>query len=241
MDRLFCINTISATSNPQTIVYAALHQDYSGDYIWDSRDKWPSEQECGEIAVKRLLAGDRGHWGPFEHPQIVLACGYVNHGTVQQLTRHRVGVSFDVQSFRYTGSQVIEVAEGKRDPEELFYLRPAGEYFDRQGKRYEYTAEERDDDLDTCIQASETYALRVSYGMSEEHARDLLPFCYRQHFVLSCNARALCHLLDMRWKKDAQQEIQWFSGLLFERFNEWMPEIAAYYKQHRSGRARLAP
>jgi thymidylate synthase (FAD) len=29
-------------------------------------------QRCGELIVKHLLAGDRGHYGPIEHPQITL-------------------------------------------------------------------------------------------------------------------------------------------------------------------------
>ncbi|MBU6230883.1 MAG: FAD-dependent thymidylate synthase, partial [Cyanobacteria bacterium REEB459] len=43
-------------------------------------------------------------------------------------------------SFRYTGQRIVDVAEGKRPVEEVFYLRPVGFYTDRQGKKYEYTA-----------------------------------------------------------------------------------------------------
>lgn len=53
---------------------------------------------------------------------------------MQQARTHRVGVSFDVQSFRYTGNQFIDVLEGKKDIEDVFYLRPVGYYTDRQGK-----------------------------------------------------------------------------------------------------------
>lgn len=241
MDKLFRVEILRATPNPQQLAWLAMHQDYLPDYIINCLDKAPDEATAGEYVIKHCLAGDRGHYGILEHPQITLACGYLPHSSMQQLRTHRVGVSFDVQSFRYTGQQVVEVAEDKRDPEEVFYLRPIGEYFDRQGKRYEYTAEERNDDLDTCIQASENYACRLNYGMSEEHARGLLPFDYRQHFVMSCNARSLMHLLDLRWKKDAQIEVQWFSELLFQRFSEWMPAIAEWYKTNRAHKGRLAP
>jgi thymidylate synthase (FAD) len=240
VDKLFRIETLRATPNPQQLAWLAAHQDYCSDYIINRLDKAPNETTAGEYVVKHLLSGDRGHFGPLEHCQITLACGYINHGTVQQLTRHRL-VSFDVQSFRYTGQHVVEVAEGRRNPEEVFYLRPVGDYASRQGKKYEYTEKWRQKDLDACIQASERYATSLSYDMAEENARGMLPFDYRQHFVMSCNARSLCHLLDMRLKKDSQIEIQWFSQLLLERFAEFVPAIAEWYKANRAHKGRLAP
>jgi thymidylate synthase (FAD) len=62
-----------------------------------------------------------------------------------------------VQSFRYTGKRILDVVDGKRDVEEVFYLRPLGFYSDRQGKKYEYTAEQRQQDLDWCLEASRRY------------------------------------------------------------------------------------
>jgi thymidylate synthase (FAD) len=49
------------------------------------------------------------------------------------------------------------------------------------------------------------------------------------------------HLLDLRWKKDAQLEAQKFCELLYLRFEEWMPAIALWYKENRAQRARLSP
>lgn len=240
MDHLFKVEIITSTPNPQQVIYAALHQDYSPDFVWESRDKWPNEQKCGEIVVQRLLAGDRGEWGPCEHPQIILACGYFPHFLVQQLTRHRL-LSFDVQSLRYTGEQVIEVAQGKRDLESVFYLRPVDKYTDRQGTHYEYTKQLRDIDFDRCYRAASDYAELRFEGLSEEHARNALPYCLRQHFVMSCNIRSICHLLDLRLKKNSQLEAQWFAQLLLERFEEWTPAIADWYKQNRAHKGRLAP
>lgn len=96
MDR-FRVEVIAKTPNPQQVIYSALHQDYTNAFVFDERDSWPSEEECGEIIVKRLLAGDRGHYGCLEHPQIIFNCGYFPHSVMQQARTHRVGVSFDVQ------------------------------------------------------------------------------------------------------------------------------------------------
>lgn len=144
-------------------------------------------------------------------------------------------------SFRYTGQRIIDVTEGKLDIEEAFYLRPVGNYTNRQGKRYLYSEEQRQDDLQWCISACKHYKKRIDEGLSEEHARGMIPFDARQHFVLSCNVRSLMHLLDLRWKKDAQLEAQKFCELLYRHFEQWTPAIAQWYLENRAKKAKLAP
>lgn len=241
MDRLFKVEVLSQTTNPQQVIYAAMHQDYAEAFVWDERDRFPDEVKAGELVIKHLLAGGRGHYGPLEHPQIVLNCGFFPHSTMQQMRTHRVGVSFDVQSFRYTGQRIVDVIEGKRDIEEVFYLRPVGSYSDRQGKRYQYTEELRQQDLAWCLQGCHRYAERISQGFSEEHARGLIPFDVRQHWVMSANVRSLMHLLDLRWKGDAQLEAQQLCELMWTHFQAWVPTIADWYESNRLKKARLAP
>lgn len=240
MDR-FKVEVISQTPEPQRTIYAAMHQDYAEAFVWDQRQSWPSEAKCGELVIRNLLKGGRGHYGPLEHPQIVLNCGWFPHSTMQQIRTHRVGVSFDVQSFRYTGVRLLDVVEGKRDVDEVFYLRPLGFYTDRQGKKYEYTAEQRQQDLDWCRQACDRYADRIRQGFSEEHARGLIPFDVRQHWVLSANVRSMMHLLDLRWKADAQLEAQKLCEAMWPHFQAWVPAIAAWYEENRLKKARLSP
>ncbi|MDY6936787.1 MAG: FAD-dependent thymidylate synthase [Cyanobacteriota bacterium] len=240
MDR-FRVEAIAQTPNPQQTIYAALHQDYSEDFVFADRLSWPTETECGEIAVQRLLLGGRGHYGPLEHPQIVLNCGYFPHSVMQQARTHRVGVSMDVQSLRYTGQRFLDVVKGKRDIEEVFYLRPVGHYEDRQGKKYYYSPEQREADLAWCLEAAKRYSLDIDAGMSEEHARGKLPFDYRQHFIVSFNLRSLMHFLDLRNKKNAQLEIQKLCDLMWNHFEKWTPEIAQWYEKNRLGKAKLSP
>lgn len=429
MDK-FRIEVLAATSNPQQLVWAAMHQDYSEDFVLDQKDSFPDEAKAGELVIKYLLAGNRGHYGPIEHPQITFNVGYFPHSMMQQVRTHRVGISFDVQclagnteitfeeaseqsngeqlnkirisklfdlwvtsetyrqklqkkalrvlnestglfetshlqevicsgiqpvyrltltdgktidcttnhrflttrgwqkmgeaialvtaadnqvtsfnndcfvfcngvavaddvreqdslrverkklkahpvqvekviylglqttydlevvnpwhnfvangmvvhnSFRYTGSRIIDVVEGKRDLEDVFYLRPVGNYTNRQGKRYLYSEEQRQQDVQWCLDACKLYQTRINQGLSEEHARSLIPFDARQNFVMSCNTRSLMHLLDLRWKKDAQLEAQKFCELLYVHFEEWMPALAHWYQENRAKKARLSP
>ena len=240
MDR-FKVEVISQTPNPQQTIYAAMHQDYTENFVCDERDRFPDEAKCGEVIVKQLLAGNRGHYGPLEHPQIVMNCGWFPHSTMQQIRTHRVGISFDVQSFRYTGQRLVDVIEQKREVEEVFYLRPLGFYSDRQGKKYEYTLEQRQQDIEWCITACQRYKDRIDQGFPEEHARGLIPFDVRQHWVMSANVRSMMHLIDLRWKADAQLEAQKLCECIWEPFQKWVPEIANWYESNRLKKARLAP
>ena len=241
MDPRFRVDLIAATPNPQQCVYAGMHQDYSEGFVAADRADWPDETKAGEICVKRLLAGERGHYGPLEHAQIVLNVGWFPHSVMQQARTHRVGVSFDVQSMRYTGDRIARAADGDLDLEDVFYLRPVGDYSDRQGKKYAYTDELRQQDLELCRQAAVRYRDLLQAGFAEEHARGILPFDYRQHFVVSFNVRSLMHFLDLRAKADAQWEIRQLCELMWPHFQEWAPEIASWYRDHRWGKARLAP
>ena len=239
MDPHFRVETLSRSVDPQTIAWQALHQDYSEEFVFD--EQTPTEEDCGEIAVRRLLGGNRGHFGSWEHSQIVLNCGWFPHSTMQQIRTHRVGISFDVQSGRYSGLRIIDAATGARDIEEVFYLRPLGNYANRQGKKYEYNEEMRSEDLAWCLDAAKLYAKRIGQGLSEEHARSLIPFDVRQHWVMSTNVRSLMHLMDLRAKDDAQLECQQLCELIYPHFEDWVPAIAAWYKKNRWGKARLAP
>ncbi|MEB3292385.1 MAG: FAD-dependent thymidylate synthase [Synechococcales bacterium] len=242
MDPFFRVEVLSQTPNPQQTIYAAMHQDYAEDFVWDRRDRFPNESKAGELVIKHLLAGNRGHFGPIEHPQIVLNCGWFPHSVMQQARTHRVSVSFDVQSGRYTSQRIIDVVDGVRSLEEVFYLRPLGLYTDRQGAKYEYTEAMRQSDRDWCEKLAQHYASKIrEHGYAEEHARDLIPYAIRQHFVVSFNTRSLMHFLDLRAKNDAQLEIIQLCELIWPHFEAWVPAIAEWYQKNRWGKARLSP
>jgi thymidylate synthase (FAD) len=239
MDPLFRVEVLAKTENPQRLMYLAMHQDYSEDLVFDEPFNI-SEDKAGEVAIKRLLDGGRGHWGVTEHPCVSFNVGYFPHSTMQQIRTHRLA-TFDVQSFRYSGSRIVDVANQKRTVEEVFYLRPVGHYTDRKGTKYEYTYAMREDDLNYCFTAACRYAAATVGGMSEEHARGIIPFDVRQHWVMSFNARSLMHLLDLRAKADAQLECQQLCELIWPHFEAWMPAIAGWYRDNRWKKARLAP
>lgn len=183
------------------LAYIALHQDYSSFQV--SNTSLSEEQAC-RIVIRRCL--NLGHWGVIEHIPVVLSCGYVPHSAVQQITRHRL-FSFDVQSFRYTSDGIIEAAEGKRDVEEVIYLKAPGCYRNpRTSGSYTYTSEMRQVDKDFAIQLIKLYRDKVKQGIPPEHTRGMLPFDYRQHFIMSGNLRSFFHLFNLRLKQNVQHE-----------------------------------
>ena len=240
----FRVERVAATENPQRLTYLALHNDYSEEFCPTTS---LSEQRCGEIAVERLLKGNRHHWGPLEHPQLSLLLR-ADHNTIMQLRTHRIA-TFDVQSMRYSGQRIVKVVNemnaSRSDDfsrmDEVFYFRPPGTYRDRQGDPYEWTQDDVEDMRIMAFGGASDYAMLRQNGVSEEHARFALPTCYFQNAMVSGNLRFWMHLLDIRGKADAQDEIRVLMKMIAKEIEAWVPEIYAWYASHRLGKALLAP
>lgn len=237
-DPLVSVETDAYTNRPNALVFKAARQDYDSKPI-HLYDLAGSEKRYGERVIEMLLAGDRGHYGCLEHPSITFGAHYFPHDVIVQARTHR-HLTFDVQSFRYTGSNLLSV-KTKEDLEKVVYLRPPGEYTARDGKRYEYTVDERNADLELSMLRVQEYQRKYSMGFSEEHCRQGYVHSYRQHFTVSGSLRTWFHFLDLRLKPDSQLEIQWFAALVFERLQEWTPTLAEWYKNKRLGKGKLAP
>lgn len=248
-DNRLGISVLSATPNPQQMVWLAMRQCYSPDpvYVPYEEDRIPSEKRCGELIIEKLLKGGKGHWSPIETPKFAFNVFGFPHSVMQQLRTHRTGVSFSVQSGRFTGKSFMRVPQATENQKELtenaYYLRPSGYYKSRDGKKYFYSEEEREQDLVSCKETCWVYRDKVVlFKQAEEHARRVLFWdIVRQPFVFSGNARSLMHILDLRSKKDAQLEIRALSWAMFQWFSLWMPEVADYYEKKRLEKAQLAP
>lgn len=223
---------LNPAPNPQELIYYAMHQCYSDEsvanQIMRGDFKGWDERRFGEALVKHLLAGNRGHYGPIEEGhQFMFSVGGAVHSLAMQLRTHRIGISFDLQSQRYTSQNVIDVANGIKPVKEVFYSRPVGyEYTNRAGKRYPYRGLDERIYYDWCKEACERYKVLIEEnGWSEEHARDYLPQGIRQHFTFSANIRTLLHLDNVRNKPDAQMEIQVLMRHINQIMSEQCPEI----------------
>ena len=164
-----------------------------------------------------------------------------DHNTLMQLRTHRIGVSFDLQSMRYSGKRIELAAAGEIPVEDVFYVRPPGKYRDRQGDPYQWTEDDVDESYAIALSSALDYTRLREKGVAEEHARSVLITSYLQNAVVSANLRAWFHLLDVRHKADAQWEIRALMDLVALQIQRWVPEIYAWYAEHRLGKALLAP
>jgi thymidylate synthase (FAD) len=142
---------------------------------------------------------------------------------------------------RYTGKRIIDCANLDIPVEDVFYFRPIGNYSDRQGNKYEYTNPDLMDDRAASYRSAVLYGEKIADGHSEEHARDLLTYNFRQDFDLSGDLQAIWHLLDQRTKSDSQIEVRTLAWMMLDCLKEFTPELTEWYLENRAGKARLAP
>lgn len=150
-------------------------------------------------------------------------------------------VVHNCQSQRYTGKRVVKVANDELPVDEVFYIRPPGFYTNRQGKKYEWTLADYNDEMDFIYEGCKRYAAKYEKGMCEEHIRDYLSQAIRQNFVVSFNLRSVLHFMDLRSKMDAQLEIQALCSQMEPLIEQWAPHVWKYYEEKRLHRAKLSP
>lgn len=146
------VKLLNGTENPEQLVCTAARNDYRSDgvigypipRIMSDIDPDPEHLESlkmdGNVsprmateAKKRTLIDKlmrSGHWGPFEHPQAVVAIEGISRVVTHQIVRHR-HFSFDQQSMRFVGVGDIDPSHIKENMDEYFDIPDIrGEDFD---------------------------------------------------------------------------------------------------------------
>lgn len=245
------VEVLNKTDRPNLTCYLAMHQDYSEHPTHDDMAKLSrlSEAKLGERLIRRCIKYN--HFGVVEYPSITFNVIGFPHSVISQARTHRVGCTFDVTSMRYTGKRFVEFIEKQPqiknqselldEVNKLFYFRPVGQYVDREGKHYDWAEVDVKLQIDHCFRAMRYYTYLRKKGVVEEHARDVIPYNFRQNFVVGFNARSLMHFMDLRSTQDAQFEIRLLAQMMMEHFEQWMPELAEWYKSKRYAKNKLAP
>lgn len=229
------VEVLRATPDPERLVWTCAHQCYTPDFAMD--DKVP---ETHENLLIDLL--NRGHYGPFEHPQITFNIGGISRACLAQLTRHRIGVTFDVQSHRYT-----KVENAEPTPEYFVfppYLEEGVKGHARGVGKVKLSSHPRAVAWEfrrAYKNALDTYRELLADGVPPEDARLVLPEGIKINLTMSANARSLMHILDMRLPPNAQWEIRELCERLLDLAEEWMPVTFGWYRQKRAGKQYLAP
>jgi flavin-dependent thymidylate synthase len=145
--------------------------------------------------------------------------------TVVQLRTHR-GLSMQVQSMRYTSERICNK---KLTNEQIFYTRSVGSHA-RDGSSEIIPLDVQNEYF---TNSREMYRKLVKeIKVPPEVARDILPSCYTQNFVLSCNLREMFHVFGMRTPKDAQLEIRELMDSIRVALLEVIPDPIAWYTLH---------
>jgi thymidylate synthase (FAD) len=170
---------------------------------------------------------EHGHLSPFEHITFtfhVKAPIFV----VRQWFRHRIGMSPNEISRRYTSKNVNE-----------FYIPDHIRIQDTKDKQSsniysdEQLREEALEIIEEVYKKSyEAYEKLINMGVAREMARIILPVGEYTEFYLTTNARALMHFLDLRASSHAQWEIQEYAKALAIFFQKKCPWSYEAYLKH---------
>jgi thymidylate synthase (FAD) len=168
-----------------------------------------------------------GHTSTLEHISFTFAIEGVSRALLAQLTRHRVGFSYSVQSQRY-------VRFGSDDKTGGFdYVVPQSvddEKICVVGDDYDLTA--NDIFAEFMKQAQETYDLLRKAGVPPEDARMVLPNAAATNLVMTANLRALLDFYSKRRKgRGAQWEIAELAEQLRKAVVEVEPWTDAFFEQ----------
>jgi thymidylate synthase (FAD) len=223
----------------ESVDYDDSHIERAISYTQESDPEYhPSVAEVKDSGNKHVLAEaatisfcekqlSRGHYGPWEHPQITFAVEGVSRVTMAQITRHR-HMTFDVQSQRYVDFSETEAIVPKS-------LRDA-DHFSRETGEIELDEDELSHCRNAYKQMTEEqldyYEDMVDAGVPTEDARFILPLGTPVNMTFSGNARTFMHLLDMRKKANAQWEIRELSERLIDELKDWMPYSYSYYDRN---------
>jgi thymidylate synthase (FAD) len=155
-----------------------------------------------------------GHTSTLEHITFTFAIEEVSRALLAQLTRHRVGFSYSVQSQRYVKFSSDSKSGG------FDYVVPE--------KVKTKMAEGIYEEIMRDAQASYDHLIRL--GIPQEDARSVLPQSATCNLVLTVNLRALLDFYSKRMKgRGAQQEITVLAEELKSKVVEVEPWTEAFF------------
>lgn len=209
----------------QVISLAAIRQCYSHKTALEVLET-ESEKYFGDKGQegKRLFNQivRSGHLSTLEHISFTFAIEGVSRALLAQLTRHRVGFSFSVQSQRYNKFSTDSRSGG------FDYVIPESIKNNEKLSEHEYEG------YMTVIQSM--YDVLISKGVPQEDARSILPNAATCNLVMTANLRALLDFYSKRSGNGAQAEIMKLAEEIKNRVIEVEPWTEDYFNQTVEGK-----
>lgn len=213
------VKLIRMTENPIDVMWVAARTCYSEKSpieMWEDRYGATSDgceytqewmEQCTEKhwkLVKQVLSS--GHASIAEHIYFTFVIEGVSRSLLAQITRHRAGIVFSVQSQRYVEiKEDIKLFENKsytaaNYTEEKEIMNVLDKYFIWNHNNYAQ--------FHLLCNALYSYLFQVRDGMKPEDARQVLPNATKTNITMSINLRELMHVSNLRLCTRAQAEIR---------------------------------
>ena len=189
------------------------------------RTCYKSEGNITEESYKNLLKNciNRGHESVLEHEKITIRM-ICDVGCYKDLTRHRAGASFSIESTRY-----CNYSKDKFD-NQIKFIEPVYYTETWKDRNYEGSAM-NDEEIKSKIWETTMSDIESAYNKMAElkctpdEMRMLLPHSTAAEITMTANIREWKHILSLRASKAAHPAVQQVMIPLLKDFQKTMPEI----------------
>ena len=174
------------------------------------RTCYRSENLITDDSYKTLLKNciNRGHESILEHEKITVRL-FCDVGAYKDLTRHRAGTAFSIESTRYCNYSKDKYTNNIKFIDPIFI---------NDEKNYELWKK--------SMQNIENYYIEMAKnGAKTDELRMLLPHSTAAEVTMTCNIREWKHVLSLRCSKTVHPSIRQLLIPILLKFKKDMPEI----------------
>lgn len=178
-----------------------------------ARTCYQSEDKEHKTPTVDFLKGiiKSGHTSVLEHESITINLT-TNRGVLAELTRHRIGVGYSVESTRY-----VNYENG------VHFILPLEYDFAWTGLPVEKKLEARRKIFEESVETSAyAYGQLIKNGAKPQEARSVLPQALRVNMKVTMNIRAWRHFFELRCAPSAHPDIKEIAIALLIHFNKKM-------------------
>ncbi len=174
------------------------------------RTCYRTEGKITSDSYKKLLTNciSKGHESVLEHEKITVRF-FSDVGAYKDLTRHRAGASFSIESTRYCNYSKDKFTNN------IKFIDPV---FITDKKNYEIWKKAMEN-------LEKAYMEMANNGATVDQLRMLLPHSTSGEVTMTCNIREWKHVLSLRTTKHVHPSVRQIMIPLLLKFKEEMPEI----------------